>query len=372
MKKCFALIIKELTEIFRDRSTFIIFSIPALIFPLLNLGLDYMTSIKSGNINIYICSDNSFEINLFKDYVKNESQIHEFTGLKTEAYQKLSSGELSFIVCNDKAENKVKFICNPNFYNSISEATKIGESFSQYYSKTYQEKHKDYYTLQLNDIDGALFSVDESMIQLIAPIVFIMLICQTSANFSPDIFAGEKERKTFELLLMTAKSKKVILAGKTLALLVISFINLFVNFCSYALTKIIFEKQKENITTLNRSNLLYLCCSIILLLLISVVVSLFISLVSKKNKSAQALNEITVLLPTGFAVLIASGTIKLNSGFSKYCPIVNLISQFYQANLGVVEIKVFATTMIENLLLFIMILVFSYKYLCSEKSIVNS
>ncbi len=372
MRKCIALIKKELIEILRDRSTVIILLIPALIFPILNYGLEYMTNNESGNVGIYICNDNSSEIKIFKDFATSHSQIYEFTGLEADAYQKLANGELSFIVRNDQQENKIKFICNPNFYNSVSEATKIGESFSHYYSEIYQRKHVDYYTLQLDNVDGTIFSVDKSMIQMIVPVVFVMLICQTSASFSPDMFAGEKERKTFELLLMTAKSNKVILAGKTIALLIISFISLLINFSSYALTQIFIENHKENIVTLNLNNLLYLCCTIILLLLLSVVVSLFISLVSKKVKNAQALNEIIILLPTGFAVLIASGTIKLNSAFSKFCPIVNLISQFYQANLGSTETKTFTITMIENFLLIVFISFASYKFLCSEKTIVNS
>lgn len=369
MNKCFALIKKELTEMFRDKSTFIILLIPVLIFPLLNFGLEYMTDNKSGNIDVYICKDDSSEIMLFEDYIKNNSQIHEFTGHKRDAYQKLTKGELSFIVCNDKSENKVRFICNPNFYNSVSEATKIGESFSRYYSEMYQKKHNDYYTLQLDNMDGTIFSIDKSMIQMIVPVVFIMFVCQTSANFSPDMFAGEKERKTFELLLMTAKSRKIILAGKTVALLVISFISLFINYGSYVLTQIMVGKSKKDFIKSNHVNLLYLCCSIVLLLLISVVVSLFVSLISNKIKNAQALNEIIVLIPTGFAVLIMSGTIKLNTLFSRYCPIVNLISQFYQANIGNIEIGTFAIAMIENFLLLIMILMISYKYLCNEKSV---
>lgn len=372
MNRCFALIKKELTEIFRDKTSIIvIFIVPFLVFPLLNVGIKYLADMDVKNITVYIDGDKNDGIKVFGNYIKESSNITVFTGSAEEAYKRLSDGEISFIVKKETHNNKIKFICNPNLYSSISDASKIGESFSEFYSAIYQKDHHDYSTLVLCNENDEVISTDKVMTDIINPIVFIMLICQTSANFSSDMFAGEKERKTLELMIMTVKSNKVVYFGKHISLLIISLMGLFVNVFSYVITKKSTVPSEALLNDIDHIDLIVILSSLLLLLEISVTVSLLVSLISKKIKESQTINELLISIPIGIAALISFGSIGVNTGFSNYCPIVNLIVMFYRANLGNTDIKTFMIVLIENVIVISALMLLSYKCLNREKTVVS-
>ena len=74
MKTSLTILKKELLEIFRDRATIVILLIPVLIFPVFNIGMNYLNKDSQTKINVCIQYDSQEAYELFTQFVlTNES-----------------------------------------------------------------------------------------------------------------------------------------------------------------------------------------------------------------------------------------------------------------------------------------------------------
>lgn len=359
---------KELIETFRDKATFIMFIIPLLIFPAFNIGLDYLSNKKNTEINVCIQYDSKEAYDIFTQFVSYNTD-YKINLIESEKYENLlKSGDADFGI-NINGKN-FDIIYNSTSYESMSLATELGEKFQAFYNELLSSMDKDIYHLSLKDEKGNSVSPFSSITNIFIPVVFILLIFQNTSSFSNDIFAGEKERKTLELLLMSGVKRSSIYFGKSIALMVLSVISLSTSLTAALVTYI---PDKENFVQIKimqsekiYQNIFIMLFSMIILSALSVFISLSISMISKNIKSAQLLNEIILIIPVGITALLSLGIINLDLAVWDYVPILNLIKCFHSAFLGKTILANFLISLIINIFFALTIIVRSIKYLNSE------
>ena len=357
---------KELTEIFRDRGTLIILLIPLFIFPILNIGIEYINQDSNKEIDIYVKYDTRELYDIFNQYISDVYNINTVT--KGNPEELLKKGYVDcYIYISDYTCN---FIYNSNSYKSLSLTTKLSEEFRDFYNKLMNETNEDVCLINLMDESGMVSNTADSVLSIIIPIVLVTLLFQNTSCFANDMFSGEKERKTLELLLLTNTKKVSIYFGKALALMSLSLMELLLSLGSYFLT---FGIQKEGLTQFKfmingnvKLNVTCIVLSAILLSFISVFMSLTVSLVSKNMKNSQLLNEIILVIPVGTTALLVLGVLKNNNIYS-YVPVLNLLVNFIEAFSGNINITDMFISLVTNIFLLILIVCLSVRYMKSEK-----
>ncbi len=371
MKTSITILKKELLEIFRDKATFVILLIPILIFPIFNIGMNYLNKESDTKINVCIHYDSQEAYELFNQYVLiNETYDIDVIESK-EPNKLLNKGYIDCYII--ETNNVFDFIYNSSSYDSLSLTTKLGDGFQRYYNSSLSQSYDGIFEMNLKDENGNSANTSNSMSSIFVPIVLVMLIFQNTSSFANDIFAGEKERKTLELLLLSGVKKRSVYCGKSFALIILSIVNLLFSLGSYFIsfnsTKSGLQQfkfmQNGNIT----ANIVCIISTMLLLSIIAVFLSLTISMLSKNMKNSQILNELVLAIPVGITALLVLGILKNNTAIFNYIPILNLIISFNNAFIGNIDIINIVLSLITNILLIIVLIILSVKYMNTEKFI---
>lgn len=361
---------KEIKEIIRNKYTIIIMLIPFLVYPLLSVGLSKINASSSSMAKIAVVSDNGYANRILDDYFKQSKNIslvdlgkNNEEAIKTN----LEDGKIDFAI--KISNNSLNFIYSSFSYKSLLSATKFGENFSAFYSSIYKTEHKDYLTMNILDEKGRALSASNSVSNLIMPILMISLIFQSTAGFANDMFAGEKERKTFESLLLSVKPRRKLLFGKALALSAISIILLAVNIISFIMSQMFFEKSSYFTETLMSIPAMIILLSILLILsALSVALSLAVSVFSQNIKNSQMLNEVLLGFLTLLLAMVTFGYFP-KAVPVEYIPFIGLFSTFNSVINQSFIIPDFIISVFSTIMLIVLILLLSIRRLKSEKII---
>lgn len=365
----YSIVKKELKEIFRDRMCIILFLLPVLIFPILNIGISYISSAtvtKSSALKIAVIKEENNSV--LDNYLNNDCPLN-IKILNTEhPFTLLNNNEIDLII-KTFTHNQIGFIYNSSNCSSLLSATKIGEDFEKYALNSQKAIYPELITCSLINENGQATDITATITTIISPILFIVLLTQGSTIFANDLFAGEKERKTLEILFLTGVSREKIYFGKLIALFIIQIINGILCIFSYLLSLLITNASSNSqlIFTDSISTNISLILSIISIIIFSVISSAFISLISKNIKSAQKANEILSSLPALLTGMIMFGTFSLNNNIFNFIPIINIIKIFLNAiylkfNFGDTVIVITMNGIFCSILMLI-----SIKYFKSEK-----
>lgn len=369
MKKTLIIAKKELFEIFRDKQTLIILALPFFLFSMFNFGMSFINQQNVSDMKISITSNNTQAYKQLENYIKNENQytIKQFDF--DEPIQNLKNGDLDFIVKIDN--NDVDIIFNSSSFNSISLATKFGERFQKFYYENINTDSNQISRFNLKNEENNFVNIENSISKIFAPIVIILLIFQGISNFANDIFAGEKERKTLEMLLLSGTKRKYIYFGKLFALFIIEIINLLFVLSSYFVSYSFSKSGISQFGFMNNGNtvvnILVIICELFILSIYATLTSCTVSLVSKKVKNSQMINGILQAVPIGFVVLIMIGAINSSNVALKFLPVLNSIVCFNQAFSGDIHLTSIISSLIINFTFISLIIKFGLKYLKSEK-----
>ncbi len=371
MKASITILKKELLEIFRDKSTFVILLIPVLIFPIFNVGMNYLNKESNTKINVCIQYDSQEAYELFCQYTSIYDTYDINIIESTDPIQSLKKTEIDcYIIEIDGVYN---FVYNSSSYDSLSLTTKLGDSFQQYYNNLLSQTHEGLFQMTLKDENGNLANTSNSVSSIFVPVVLVMLIFQNTSSFANDIFAGEKERKTLELLLLSGTKKRSIYCGKFFALAILASINLIISLVSYFASFSFTESGLQQFKFMQNGNVtVNVVCIVLTMLLLSVIallVSLTVSILSKNMKNSQILNEIILTIPVGLTVLLSIGMLNSHTLLFNYIPVLNLIVCFNNAFTGNVGITNMISSFITSFLLIFFLLVFSVKYMQKDKFI---
>lgn len=183
------------------------------------------------------------------------------------------------------------------------------------------------------------------------------------------MFAGEKERKTLESLLLTVKPRRRIFFGKALALAAVSGISLSINVISFFFSQRLGEAAPYFAGLLRSPYTVLILIAILLILAaLSVTVSLTVSLFSQSLKNSQLFNELLLAFGIFLSGLISFGFFPKNVPV-KYIPLIGLFSAFndviHRSFMGS-ELVVSA---LSTIALIALILLFGIRRLKSEKVI---
>lgn len=369
MKETLIILKKELLEIFRDKSTLLFLLIPLIIFPAFNFGLEYLNKNTATEIDVCVNYDSQSVYETVNQFIlyNNEYDIELVNSIEPEVL--LKNGDIdSYIKIED---NSIGFIYNSASYDSLSLTTKLSESFQQYYNSTLSETYNNILKLELRDENGNIGNASSSVANIFIPIIFVMLIFQSSSSFANDLFAGEKERKTLEMLLLSGAKKHSIYCGKTFALAILAIVNLFLSLLSYFFSFKLSENGLEQFKFMQNGNttmnIIFMIIILIELSLISVFISSTVSMLAKSMKSSQLINEFVLVIPIGIIVILVLGVLKSNALILNYIPLVNLLANLIDVFSGNINIGYLILTILSNILLIIVMIFFSVRYMKTEK-----
>ena len=369
MKESLTILKKELLEIFRDRSTLLILLIPILIFPVFNIGMNFINkdSVKKLELCVDYDSEEAYEI--FNQYLTT-TEKYDINVINSDTPKGLlKNGDIDCLICIK--DNSFDFVYNSNSYDSLSLTAKIGEDFQQFYNVFLNQSYEDVFQINLKDENDNFADASDTMSGIFVPIVLVMMIFQSTSSFANDIFAGEKERKTVELLLLTGVKRKVIYCGKLFTLLIMSTINLIFSLLSYFITFIFSESGLKQFKFMQNgialTNISGIILTLLLLSVIAAFLSLTVSLMSKNMKNSQVMNEIILAVPTVTAVLIGLGVIKRGLPILNYIPLFNLIVGLNNAFCGNFYIFDIIALLVTNGAFIAIIMLIGIKYIKTER-----
>lgn len=204
------------------------------------------------------------------------------------------------------------------------------------------------------------------------PIVLIILTTQGTSSFANDLFAGERERKTIELLFLSGAKRRHVYLGKSLALIALSFINVGINMVSFFVSFYFSKDGLSQFACFSGENAWINTAVIILsMLCLSVMYSLIaitVSMAAKNMKNAQILNEIIMSIPVIAVIVSVMGGIEAK--FLAFIPIVNTAICFRNTLINSLDISFLFISFATNAVFAFAVIMIGIRYINSEKAIV--
>lgn len=365
MKESFIIAKKEFIEIFRGKIYIILMIIPVFVFPLFNILTSQMETVSS-KIIIGVCIDNNNFNDDLSYYLSKIEDVECELLFDDEPEKLLKMNKIDFYI--NVTDGSINFVYDFTSIKSFFITSHIGELFQKEYYSHIGKSHNNVLTVNLLNSSGNLFGIGE-LSSLIIPILLIMSACQGSTALANNSFVGEKERKTFELLLLSGIKRSNIYYGKCFPLLVLSIINIMLSICSFFITYSL-DGSMYIIEFFKNENPSFTVFVIILILILinflTVFLSVSVSLVSNNYKNAQLINEIILGIPLILFVAISLELISMNNSIMKFFPIINLLCCFCNAFKGIIDIPSLIISVDETLVIIALIIIFSKKYIESD------
>ncbi len=349
---------KELKEIIRDKTSLIILLIPFFLFPALSMGLEFLSQGSIASVKVCVVCDDGAMSEIFYDYLDKQENYTVVT--MGNQYDALNKGDVDCLV--KLSVDEIDFIFNKSSYLSLVAATELKESFEDYYYCELKNTGYKLYDMNLLDENNEKQEIKRSISNIVIPILFIMMSSQSTVKFANDLFAGEKERNTLEILFLTGVKRSSIFIGKTLALVILSINSIIISLISFILSyynDFVFEESGADIVVM--------LIMLFLLSVIAVVLSLTVSLFSNSVKTSQIINDMLLAVLTGIAVLLSVGYLNISTDFLCLIPIVNSIVVFNEAFFCKIEYETVVMTIIINVIMITVFIITSVRYLKSEK-----
>lgn len=362
---------KEMRDCFRDRRTLLLTVLLPIIM-MTGLTFFYENLISNDEGETYkLAVDSSFS---------TEEEII-FSDYKNIEFVKSSNPEETL----QKGEALAALDLSPNFIESIEKGKKasvtiIGDSFSQnslnlmnmvstalsIYEKSItsdrlQTQGLDFSLIQPFSINKKEITNEDPNINLIAMLIPLILAIAIGVGAGPaasDLFAGEKERKTMEVLLMTPVNRFTLLFAKWLTIASIGAITGIITLIVVAMEiGMLTENLKKSVSFGDNTYLI-----IGLAVLISIIYSMFnasllmlTSIIGKTVKESQSYSSPIMMLGV-FPTMIIAG-IGINELEFKHfaIPIMNLFSLLKELLFGIVDYEHVLITITSNLICMIVI-----------------
>ena len=362
MKVLFFIIKKELIEIFRDKSTFILLLLPSIVFPMLSIGISSFSGSLERHYSISIV--NHGETNKILDqFFKSNSETISIIP-SDNPFNLLVDNRIDCIISEDN--NRISLYYNSSSFSSLSKATQLGEMVQSFLNESDYSNRIIHFVLQ--DENEKKINMNGTVTFMIAPLAFVLFLFQACASISNDLIAGEKERRTFEMLLLSGVKKYNIYIGKLCTIIVILTLEAIVCVLSLILT------SSNSITELfddNKGGIPCIVSCILCFILISAVLSSTVSLRSRSMKHSQILNELVTIIPVFISIAFVSGVIPSNIWWYALIPGFNIIVLFFNGLNGTINLWMLIVAIIITLLLIIVIILRNCKYIKSEQVIIN-
>lgn len=260
----------------------------------------YKDKLKEGNIDLLIIYTDNFEGNLLFNENSNNSNSNNIT-----------KPNITILYNGEKKESTY-------LYNIISEL-----SSSLYSSFTFNTDNEG------NIINPNISNKDytlQSIISLIFPFLTISLLFSSIISIAPEAIAGEKERNTLSLILLTPIKRSDIALAKIASLSIISFLSGISSFLGVILSlPSLFNGFNITITIFSSPlSFILLFLLIISALILFLTLGLLVSSFAKSIK--EATSYLTPLMTILMVISLLPGFIDLSSIYYSFIPLLNIVS----------------------------------------------
>jgi sodium transport system permease protein len=195
-----------------------------------------------------------------------------------------------------------------------------------------------------------------TLLVMLAPMLIVSLLVSGGSSIAADSFAGEKERGTLEQLAVTQVKRPTLLLGKTIVVELVTLINALISLLAYFISLKIAPEVGELMgdtgesITFTFSSAVWLILSIVSFSMMVTAVLVFISLMAKSVKEAQANMAIITMLPSIVSILVMFASASNQSIGSMFIPIYNVIVSIKMIFADAVSAELLTAACISNLL----------------------
>ncbi len=379
--------LKEMKDSFRDRRTLLLTVLLPIIM-MTGLVLFYENMVSDGEGETYLLAvDNSFstaEESIFASY-------ENITFVKSDNPE----GVLQ------EGEAQAALLMDDNFLNSVEQGvttsvTVVGDSFSQnssnlmnlvtsalavYKNSVIAERLEAQGTaqelVQPFTLDQKELSEENPTINLIAMLIPLILALAIGIGAGPaasDLFAGEKEKKTMEALLMTPVNRMSLLMAKWLTIVSIGSLTGIITLLVVALEINFLTENLKSAVSLKENVFLVIGFAI----LVSVIYSMFVatilmitSIVAKTVKESQSYSS-PIMLAAMFPLLIITGIGINELEFHHFAiPIMNIFTILKELSFGIINYQHLAIMIGSNLLFIIVAFIIARIMFLKDKWVMN-
>lgn len=379
--------LKEMKDCFRDRRTLLLTVLLPIIM-MTGLTLFYEKMISHDGAEIYeLAVEQSFSIDeesLFANYdniefVKAENPEEVLQEGKAVAALKLS----------------------PEFFKSIengeeASATLIGNSFSQKsatlmnlvttaltaYEKSVTSERllalgTNASTIEPFTINQMEMSDEDPGINIVAMLIPLILAVAIGVGAGPaasDLFAGEKERKTMEALLITPVNRAVLLFSKWLTIASIGAITGMITLIVVALEIGFLTENLKKAISFGDNAILIIAIAVIISILYAMFnasILMLTSIMGKTIKEAQSYSTPIMMLAV-LPLMVISGIGINELGFQHFAiPIMNLFTILKELLFGIVNVEHILITIASNFICMIIIFIIGRILFMKDKWVMN-
>ncbi len=267
----------------------------------------YKDKLKEGNIDLLIIYTDNFEGNL----LFNDNSDNNINNNNNNNNNNITKPNITILYNGEKKESTY-------LYNIISEL-----SSSLYSSFTFNTDNEG------NIINPNITNKDytlQSIISLIFPFLTISLLFSSIISIAPEAIAGEKERNTLSLILLTPIKRSDIALAKIASLSIISFLSGISSFLGVILSlPSLFNGFNITITIFSSPlSFILLFLLIISALILFLTLGLLISSFAKSIK--EATSYLTPLMTILMVISLLPGFIDLSSIYYSFIPLLNIVS----------------------------------------------
>lgn len=346
---------KDLLEIIRDKTTWILLFMTIISFPVMRIALKAISETSEMSASVAIVYDDHENYTFVKDFIE---QTEEARIKIVDRNDTVTKTDFTIRICG----NDISYIYNSTEFDSLTKASKFSELFSEYYINYQRSKGQKILSFAFADENNNVNSTD-SLQGIFSPILIITIIFQASSLIANELFAGEKERKTLEMLILSGIDKGKLYFGKLTALFIFSAVNTMAGLISFVLA----FKQSEVLSDF--SQIIKLMLIILFLTVFSVTAGTTVSVISKNIKMSQMVNELVMIIPVGFSGLASYGIIDSSDALYKYVPCINLVKSLSDTLNNTASWLEVIFLCASTLLIVIIMFLFSRKIMKSDKFI---
>ncbi|HLT56903.1 MAG TPA: ABC transporter permease subunit [Bacillota bacterium] len=356
--------LKEMKDAFRDRRTLLLtVFLPILMMSALTFF--YESLISDGEEKSYtlaVQEDIGHEENIFADYenielVKYENPEEAVKNGEVHAAILFSEG---FIDQVNSAEKAKVTIIGDSFSQNSSNLMNLLENILSNYEKAVisnrvMEAGMDLALIQPFAIEYSEISGEDPNINILAILIPLILSIAIGVGASPssaEIFAGEKEKKTMEALLMTPVSRSTLVWAKWLTISSIGTIIGIVTLIVVAIEIFFFTEHLKAAVNFNGNAIAVIGLAIVISIIYAMVcasILMITSIVAKTVKEAGSYSA-PVMMIAIFPMMIIMGVGVSELSFVHFAiPIMNLFSVMKELVFGVIDVQHIGIAVVSNL-----------------------
>ncbi|MCM3585470.1 ABC transporter permease [Mesobacillus maritimus] len=379
--------LKEMKDCFRDRRTLLLTVLLPIIM-MTGLTFFYESLISEGEGETY-------SLAVEKSFGAKEAEL--FSGMENIEFVQSANPEETLT----EGEAVAALVLSPDFLTSIEKGeeasvTLIGDSFSQNstnlmnlvtttltaFEKSVtatrlQSQGTDLSVIQPFTIDQKEISEDNPNVNLLAMLIPLMLSLAIGVGASPsasDLFAGEKERKTMEALLMTPVNRSTLLFAKWMTIASVGTITGLTTLGVVAAEITFLTENLKQAVSFGDNAWLIIGLALVMTILFSMFnasLLMITSIMGKTVKESQSYST-PVMMLTILPTMIITGIGINELTFEHFAiPIMNLFSLLKELLFGVINYEHIVITLGSNIVFMVLFFIIGRIMFMKDKWVMN-